>query len=149
MAEINGPSSGARPAPSGALRVVGYAAAAFGVATVLSGGLVLFGPQAARAAAGHAVPFVVWANFLAGFAYVAAGLGLAAGWRWAAHAAAGIALATGLVALTFAAHALSGGAFEPRTVGAILARTGLWAGIALWARRRLRGPRHSVHGAAV
>jgi len=43
---------------------------------VASGGNVLFGSGAA--AAGNYVPFVVWFNSLAGFAYIAAGVGL---WR--------------------------------------------------------------------
>jgi hypothetical protein len=137
------PASAQRPVP-GALRAIGYAAVAFGFATIVAGGLVLFGPDAARAAAGRAVPFVVWTNFLAGFAYVAAGIGLAGGQRWAVGLAAGIAAATALAALAFGAHALSGGAFEPRTAWALLLRTGLWAGVAVWARRYPRLLRHRV-----
>jgi hypothetical protein len=38
--------------------------------------MALFGTEATRAAAGNAVPFVLWFNFLAGFAYILAGLGL-------------------------------------------------------------------------
>ncbi len=55
------------------LAVVGMA---FGVLTIASGARALFGDAAARAAVGHAVPYVLWFNFLAGFAYVAAGIGL-------------------------------------------------------------------------
>lgn len=58
-------------------------AIAFGVATVLEGGHVLFGGAEARAAAGDFVPFVLWFNFAAGFAYVAAGVGALLGRRWA------------------------------------------------------------------
>ena len=42
----------------------------FGLLTVLSGGRTLFGGEAARLAAGAIVPFVLWFNFVAGFAYV-------------------------------------------------------------------------------
>lgn len=137
VSESNATPPCERPAISGALRIAGYGGAAFGVATIVGGGLVLFGPEAARAAAGRAVPFVVWTNFLGGFAYVAAGLGLARARRWAIWAAAGIASATGLVGLAFAAHVHTGGAFEARTVVALAARAGLWAGVAVWASRRL------------
>jgi hypothetical protein len=125
------------PVPSRpwAARAVGLAALAFGLATVGGAGLVLFGPEPARVAAGRTVPFVVWGNFLLGFAYVAAGAGLALGRRWAGALAAAIASATGLLALGLGAHVLSGGAFEPRTPWALLVRAGLWAGVAAWARR--------------
>ena len=36
----------------------------------------LFGGEGARRAAGAIVPFVLWFNFIGGFAYVACGLGL-------------------------------------------------------------------------
>ena len=57
-----------------ALRFAALVAVLFGAATVASGGNVIFGSGAA--AAGSYVPFVVWFNFLAGFVYVAAGIGL-------------------------------------------------------------------------
>jgi hypothetical protein len=117
--------------------VVAVLAGAFGVATILKGGQVLFGSDAARVAAGHYVPFVLWFNFLAGFAYVAAAVGIALRRRWSARLAAGIAGATALVFLAFGAHALSGGAFEPRTAAAMTFRTAVWGAIALLAGRRL------------
>ena len=46
------------------------AAGVFGVLTLYSGGMALFGGELARAAVGNAVPFVLWFNFLAGFAYI-------------------------------------------------------------------------------
>lgn len=110
--------------------VKGAAAVAllFGVATVVSGGRVLFGPGAA--AAGDYVPFVVWFNFLAGFAYVAAGIGLWLRRRWAAPLALVLALLTALVFAAFGAHILGGGAFEARTVAAMSLRTFVWVSIA-------------------
>lgn len=137
MGEINASPAGGRQPGPGVLRAVGYAGVAFGAATVLAGGAVLFGPGTARAAAGQAVPFVVWGNFLGGFAYVATGLGLARGRRWSVGLAAGIAAGTAVLALAFGAHVLAGGAFEPRTVVALLARTAAWAGVAVWARNRI------------
>jgi hypothetical protein len=63
------------------LRLAAVIAVLFGVATVASGGNVLFGGGAQTA--GNYVPFIVWFNFLAGFFYVAAGVGLWRRERWA------------------------------------------------------------------
>ena len=112
-------------------------AGAFGVATVAKGTQVLFGSAVARVDAGHHVPFVLWFNFLAGFAYVAAALGIGLRRRWASRLAAGIAGATALVFLAFGAHVLSGGAFETRTVAAMTLRTATWGAIALVTSRHL------------
>lgn len=46
-----------------------------GLLTVLSGGRTLFGGEAERLAAGAVVPFVLWFNFVTGFAYLTCGLG--------------------------------------------------------------------------
>jgi hypothetical protein len=85
------------------------------------------------------VGFVLWFNFLAGFAYVAAGLGLWRGERWGLYLATALALGTGAVAAAFGVHALTGGAFEMRTVGALALRFGFWVVVAAvgW-RRSLR-----------
>jgi hypothetical protein len=112
-------------------------AGAFGVATIVSGGRVLFGSDATRAAAGHVVPFLHWFSFLAGFAHVGAAVGIASARRWSGMVAAGIAAATALVFLAFGLHVLAGGAFETRTVAAMTLRTGVWTAIALAVCRRL------------
>ncbi len=114
---------------------VALAAGAFGLATVASGGRVLFGPEAARAGAGHYVPFVLWFNFLAGFAYLIAALGIARRRRWAAPLSLGIAVATGLVFAALGVHVAIGGAFETRTVAAMTLRTAFWGALAAAARR--------------
>jgi len=120
------------------LRVLGVFAVAFGLLTIASGGTTLFGGAAAREAAGAYVPFVLWFNFLAGFAYVAAGLGLWRQRRWAALLAAAIALATLLAFAAFEVHVLRGGAYEARTVGAMTLRSVAWVAIAWMCRRRMR-----------
>jgi len=112
------------------LRTAAIVAALFGVLTIRSGGSVLFGPPEAVQAAGNAVPFVVWFNFVAGFAYIAAALGLWRGRRWGAWTAIAIAVATALVFALLGLHAVSGGTFEMRTVWAMTLRTVLWTGIA-------------------
>ncbi len=110
----------------------------FGTLTVFSGWQGLFGDAATRAALGHTVGFVLWFNFLAGFAYVAAGLGLWRGERWGLWLAVALALGTALVAAAFGLHVLRGGAFEMRTVGALALRFGFWAVVAAvgWRERR-------------
>lgn len=117
------------------------AAAVFGVATVVSGGRVLFGGESARAAAGAYVPFVVAFNFAAGFFYVAAAAGFALRRRWAARLAAVIAGATVLVFAAFGVHVATGGAFESRTVGAMAIRTLFWVALAAVGPRLLGGRR--------
>ncbi|MDP3827020.1 MAG: hypothetical protein Q8Q74_10755 [Polaromonas sp.] len=76
------------------LKILAAVAIVFGVLTVFSGGRALFGGTEARVAVGNAVDFVLWFNFLAGFAYVLSGFGLWRGRRWAAWAASLLALAT-------------------------------------------------------
>ena len=103
----------------------------FGVLTVLSGGRALFGGPEARAAVGDAVPFVLWFNFLAGFAYVTAGIGLMLRTNWAAKLSIAILVATVLVMIAFGVHVLLGGAYEMRTVWAMNLRTVVW-GVVVW-----------------
>jgi len=110
-------------------------AVVFGALTVASGGIALFG----GADMGAVVPFVLWFNFIAGFAYIAAGLALWFRARRAWWLCAAILVATLIVILGFVAYVAQGGAFEVRTVGALLLRSGVWAAIATIAfRARLR-----------
>ena len=120
------------------LMVAAIVALAFGALTVLSGGRALFGSAEAQAAVGNAVPFVLWFNFLAGFAYILAGIGLFLRHSPAVWISIGIFASTALVALAFAVHMMQGGAFEMRTVGAMILRTGVWAGISVIAWRHIR-----------
>lgn len=110
-----------------ALRIAAAIAVVFGALTILSGGKALFGGAEARAAVGDAVPFVLWFNFVAGFAYVAAGLGLWLRRRWAMWLSTAILAATVVVLAAFGVHVLQGGAFEMRTVGAMILRAAVWA----------------------
>jgi hypothetical protein len=107
----------------------------FGALTIWSGGRALFGGVAARAEVGNAVEFVLWFNFLAGFLYVVAGVGLFLWRRWAALLSAGIAIATLFVFVAFGWHVAAGGAFEMRTVWAMILRSGIWIAIAIPACR--------------
>ncbi|HET9716252.1 MAG TPA: hypothetical protein VFP60_08715 [Pseudolabrys sp.] len=110
----------------------------FGLVTIAVGGTTLFGPAERRAAAGNIVPFVLWFNFIAGFAYVAAGVGLFLWRRWAANLSAAIAITTVTVFAALAAHILLGGLFELRTIGAMTVRSLIWVVIAVLACRAMR-----------
>jgi hypothetical protein len=98
--------------------------------TLREGGAVLFVDGAARVAAGDYVPFVLWFNFLAGFAYVVAGTGLVFGRPWAGRIALIIAAATLIVFVALGVHIVGGGAFEMRTVVAMTLRSVVWCSIA-------------------
>jgi len=115
--------------------IAGVGAAAFGVLTLISGGTALFGGEAARAAVGKAVPFVLWFNFLSGFVYVLAGVGLLLWMRWAAQLSALLAVAILIVFAAFGLHVALGGAFEMRTVAAMTLRSAVWIAIATAACR--------------
>ena len=117
--------------------VVAVLLSLFGVLTILSGGRALFGSAQAQAAVGDAVPFVLWFNFLAGFFYIVAGIGLYRWQRWAARLSLGIALATGVVFAALGWHIASGYAFEVRTVAAMVLRSGVWIAVAVTACRAL------------
>lgn len=119
------------------IRAISVIAIGFGLLTLKEGGTVLFGDDAARVAAGNYVPFVLWFNFIAGFAYVVAGAGLWLRRRWAVWLAAAIALSTALVFAAFGMHMASGGAYEHRTVIAMSMRTLVWGVIAAIAWRGL------------
>lgn len=107
-------------------QIAGGAAMAFGLATLLSGGKALFG----TVDMGAVVPFGLWFNFVAGFAYVAGGLLLWRGNRFALPVALAILIATAMVFAAFGLRVASGGAYEMRTVGAMALRTGFWAVVA-------------------
>ena len=101
----------------------GIAAVAFGILTLVSGGRALTG----AADMGAVVPFVLWFNFLAGFAYVAGGILLWRGHRLALPVALAILIATAGIFAAFGWRVATGGAYELRTVGAMSLRTGFWA----------------------
>jgi hypothetical protein len=124
--------------------VAALVALAFGIVTVIVGGKTLLGGPAERAAAGNIVPFVLWFNFIAGFAYVIAGCGLFLWKRWAAVLSAAIAIATVAVFAALGIYILLGGAFEPRTIGAMTVRSLVWIAIAVATCRKLDCSPHAV-----
>lgn len=123
------------------LKAASLVAVIFGALSVFSGGNVLFGADQARRAAGAYAAFVVWFNFLGGFAYVAAGAGLWMRRPWAVPLAFVIAVATLLVFAAFGLHVASGAAYETRTVAAMTLRLAIWLGISWVAWRSISCPR--------
>lgn len=123
------------------MRALSLVAMAFGVMTIKEGGAVLFVDGAARVAAGNYVPFVLWFNFVAGFAYVLAGLGIWLQKRWGVRLAIAIATATLGVFVAFGVHVAAGGAYEQRTLIAMALRSVVWVAIAAVVGWRTRQPR--------
>ena len=105
----------------GRVKALALIAVVFGAMTIFSGGRALFGDEQARAAVGNAIPFVLWFNFFAGFAYILTGIGL-----WAKLASLAIAGGTAIVGLAFTLHMLQGAAYESRTAVALLLRMSFW-----------------------
>lgn len=113
--------------------VISLVAVGFGLLTIKSGGAVLFGDEAALTAAGNYVPFVLWFNFISGFAYVAAGVGLWLQRPWAVWLAVAITTAIVVTFVALGVHIYSGGLYEQRTVVAMGMRTLVWTVITLLA----------------
>ncbi|WP_054006485.1 hypothetical protein [Cypionkella psychrotolerans] len=122
------------PTRTRSLTVAASVAIVFGLLTIVSGGNALFG----RADMGAVVPFVLWFNFVAGFAYVAAGLGLWVQTGWATGLTIAIVFATAAIFAAFLWHISTGAAYEARTVGAMVLRLAVWVTLAIVAIRSLQ-----------
>ena len=109
----------------------------FGLLTLKSGGSVLFIDGPAREQAGHYVPFILWFNFLSGFAYIIAGTGLIMQKPWAAKLSILIVLSTLIAFAILGVMIIQGVAFETRTVAAMTLRSALWAVISFVAYRQI------------
>jgi len=115
--------------------ITAITAVVFGIMTIKSGGNVLFIDGVARRAAGNYVDFVLWFNFLAGFFYVATGIGIWLEKAWAPAAAITIAALTLLVFGAFGIHIFYGGEYEQRTTAAMTLRSTVWIAIAITSYR--------------
>lgn len=114
------------------LWIVIIVATLFGLLTIKSGGSVLFVDGTDRLAAGHYVPFVLWFNFIAGFAYLFTAAGLFLQQKWAKNLSVIIAVATISVFALLGLHILNEGLYESRTVGAMTLRSMVWIAIAVY-----------------
>ena len=108
-------------------------AVVFGLLTIKSGGSVIFIDGVGRQEAGNYVPFVLWFNFLAGFFYIIAGVGLWLKKQWAAKLSVLIAVTTVIIFAMLGFYILSGGLYEMRTIVAMSLRSIIWAFIAIFA----------------
>ena len=117
--------------------VITVIAVVFGLLTIKSGGSVLFVDGIAREEAGNYVPFVLWFNFLAGFAYLLAAAGLFMQKHWAVWISIFIAVSTVVIFALLGLHILNDGLYEVRTVVAMSLRTVIWTSIAAFAYRKI------------
>jgi hypothetical protein len=118
-------------------RLMGAIAILFGLLTIKSGGQVLFGDEIYREAAGNYVPFVLWFNFVAGFFYIVAGIGVLLRKPWSVWLSLLIAASTLLVFAALGLHVFADGAYETRTVAAMTLRSTVWTVIFVIAYRKL------------
>lgn len=129
------------------VRAMSIVAILFGLLTILSGGRTLFNAEAQQLA-GNYIPFVLWFNFLAGFAYVIAGIGLWTMKRWGLWLSFAIATTTVLVFAAFGIQIWSGGSYEMRTVGAMGLRALIWIITSAVAYKNLNSPIHNLNSEA-
>ncbi|MCB0121214.1 MAG: hypothetical protein KDE58_03160 [Caldilineaceae bacterium] len=129
------------------VRAMSIVAILFGLLTILSGGRTLFNAEAQQLA-GNYIPFVLWFNFLAGFAYVIAGIGLWTMKRWGLWLSFAIATTTVLVFAVFGIQIGSGGSYEMRTVGAMGLRALIWIITSAVAYKNLNSPIHNLNSEA-
>ena len=120
------------------LRILSVIAVVFGLLTLKEGGSVIFDIGSARQAAGNFVPFVVWFNFLSGFFYIAAGIGLWLQKRWAVTLSIALVISIALTYIVFGIRVLNGGPYEMRTVYAMALRTFVWSVISLFSYKKIR-----------
>ena len=120
------------------VNMMAVAAIVFGVVTVLTGSRALFGSLETRADFGKAVPFVLWFNFLAGFVYIVAGVGLLLCRHWAVYTSLFVAVSTILVFVAFGVHVIGGGAFERRTIFALTIRSLFWIAVTIVSIRAMK-----------
>jgi len=101
--------------------------AAFGGLTVFMAGSVIFDLFGIRAKEGNYVPFIVWTNFLAGWAYLMAAYGFIKEKKWT------FGLLISFLVILIAAfvglkmHIEAGGIYEERTVKAMMFRMAVTA----------------------
>ena len=120
------------------LRILSVIAVVFGLLTLKAGGSVIFNIGSARQVEGNFVPFVVWFNFLSGFFYIAAGIGLWLQRRWAVTLSIALVISISITYIVFGIHVLNGGPYEMRTVYAMALRTFLWTVISIASYKQIR-----------
>lgn len=94
----------------------------FGLLTIFMSSAVIFDLFNIRAHQGHYVPFIVWVNFFSGILYVVAGYAFLKGKRWSARPLVVSFAFLGIALAGLAMHINAGGAYETKTVAAMIFR---------------------------
>lgn len=97
----------------------------FGLVTIFAGGSVILDLFGMREKEGNYVLFVVWANFICGFLYVAASYGFFKRKTWTSFI---LSAATWILIIAFGGlliHIQAGGIYENKTIVAMIFRTSL------------------------
>lgn len=116
------------------LKIISVFLFLFGLITIFMGGSVIFDLFGIRVKEGNYVLFVVWANFICGFIYLATVYGFLKNKKWSAIL---MWIATLVLIITFVAffiHIHSGGAYEKKTIYAMTFRTTITLAIAIASR---------------
>ena len=107
--------------------------AAFGGLTVFMSGSVILDLFDIRAKEGNYVPFIVWTNQLAGWAYLVAVYGFITKQKWTFRILLSVLIVLVIAFIGLKMHINAGGIFEEKTVKAMMFRmtiTEVMAGIA-------------------
>jgi hypothetical protein len=113
------------------LFLAGFVIALFGIVTLFMSTSVIFGLFDIREQEGNYVLFVVIANFICAFLYLAAAYGFFIKKKWTTMV---LNFAVAVLVITFIGlgiHIYSGGIYEHKTVAAMIFRTLLTMGFAL------------------
>lgn len=113
------------------LIIVGFLIALFGIITLFMSTAVIFGLFDIREKEGNYVLFVVIANFICAFLYLAAAYGFFTKKKWTTMV---LNIAVGVLVITFIGlgiHIYSGGIYEHKTVYAMMFRTLITIGFLL------------------
>lgn len=109
----------------------------FALLTIFMTNSVIFDLFGIREKEGNFVPFVVWANWLCGFLYLAATYGLAKKREWTIQVLS-IALAVLIIAfIGLILHIYNGGIYETKTIGAMLFRIAVTLAFAFLSRNAI------------
>ena len=118
-------------------KIIAILAILYGIMTIKAGGSILFIDEM-RLAAGDYVPFVLWINFLLGFAYITAGIGLFLEKTWAKNLSFSIAGITLITFVALGSHIALGGLFKTKTLKAMVVRSVVWVGIAFYTLKKTK-----------
>lgn len=121
------------------IKLFGGLAILFGIATIISGGNAILALHGVSRPDDAVVPFVLYFNFAAGFAYIANGTGLILRRHWAPTLAAFIAVATIIVFAGLGVWIFVGNAYETKTVIAMTLRAAFWSSASVVAAIGYRG----------